>query len=66
MPSMSYTMNNEGSSAPLDLSTYTRSMHYYTFAQLNQMRAAIANVGETANGTMKDRDEADRVEQESQ
>ena len=65
---MSYTPNNEpsGPNAPLDLSTYTRSMHQYTHAQLGQMRAAISSAAETANGTMRDREEAALIDHENE
>lgn len=53
-------------SAPVDLTTYTRSMHQYTHAQLGQMRAAISSAAETANGTMRDRESTDRSEREKQ
>lgn len=63
---MSYTSNNEASmapSAPTDLSTYTRSMHQYTHAQLGQMRAAISNAAESAQGAMRDADRSEREQQ---
>lgn len=49
----------------MDLPSYTRQMHHYTFKQLGQMREAISNVAETADNTMRDRESVARVEAEN-
>lgn len=49
----------------MDLPSYTREMHHYTFKQLDQMREAISNVAETAHNTMRDRKSAARVDAEN-
>lgn len=49
----------------MDLPSYTREMHHYTFKQLGQMREVISNVAETADNTMRDRDSAARVDAEN-
>lgn len=63
MPTMSYTPNSVA--AAVDLPSYTRQMHHYTFKQLGQMREAISNVAETADNTMRDRESAARVNAEN-
>ncbi len=62
MSSMSYAPI-QSVNGPIDFNTYTRSMHHYTSSQLGQMRDAIADFADTANGTT--RDENDIVEHEN-